>query len=110
MPVRWKDLPIPEYRRRSLEVAFQHLPNFLNGSTAVDDEVVDFTQNGGWRKIDKLFPLLRIHGIPFRQDWMASLRQFTAKVKVSDLPFVWRQQLTLSPRLLRSESLSLQWL
>ena len=83
MSDRWKELPIPKSARHSLQEAFEYLPYFLSKS-ADDDEVVDFTQNSGWRKIDKLFPLLR--GLSRLTGWMQSLSQYTAKMKVSDLP------------------------
>ena len=87
MPNRWEKLPIPESSRRSLELALEFLPDYLSESTGVDDEVVDFTEKGGWRKIDKLFPLLmRFNSSLDWEDWTEPLRRFTVDVKVSDLP------------------------
>ena len=92
MPDRWEDLPIPEPSRLPLKIAVRVLPFFLSKTTAIDDEVVEFTRNGGWRKLDSLFPLLcglaETDGVPigYFEGWIQSLRQFTANVKVSDLP------------------------
>ena len=93
-PERWEEIPLPHSLMESLSIAFDVLPFSLSKSATVDDEVADFTQNGGWRKIDKLFPLLPIrvdgwllyHGVKFCENWIASLRHCTAHVKVSDLP------------------------
>ena len=88
MPDTWKELPLQESPKLSLAIAVRHLPFFLSKSTAVDDEVAQFTQNGGWRKLDKLRCLIDWMPSPTRycEGWIASLRQFTTNVKVRDLP------------------------
>jgi hypothetical protein len=50
-----------------------------------DDEVVGFTQNGGWRKVDNLLPLL--HPVEtsfceFRGIWIRAVRNFSDHPKV----------------------------
>ena len=89
MPDRWRQLPLAESPRTSLRIAVEILPFSLRKSAAVDDEVADFTQNGGWHKIDKLFPLLLSgSSIPasFCGGWIADLRRFTTNMKVSGVP------------------------
>ena len=116
MPDSWEDVPLPESSKGSLRVAVGVLPFFLRKSVAVDDEVDHFTQNGGWRKLDKLFPLLRRNvakfpseiAVGYCEEWIACLRQFTAEAEVSDSFLVWRKQLTLFPCLLRSGGLRLR--
>ncbi|RXW18418.1 hypothetical protein EST38_g7431 [Candolleomyces aberdarensis] len=85
VPDKWEELPLPESARRALEKAVELLPFFLSrASVALDDEVADFTQNGGWRKIDVLFLLLwtQMHWTNGRfKGWIASLRQFTNNLK-----------------------------
>jgi hypothetical protein len=49
------------------------------------DEVVDFTQNGGWQKINTFFPLLFSEGGSPFEHWMNPLRSSTERLKVSSL-------------------------
>ncbi|KAJ2935590.1 hypothetical protein H1R20_g1506, partial [Candolleomyces eurysporus] len=59
LSAEWEDLPLPKLHRRSLQEAVEDLPSFLSAVDAIDDdEVVAFTQNGGWQKINSLLPLL----------------------------------------------------
>ncbi|KAJ2917298.1 hypothetical protein MD484_g3128, partial [Candolleomyces efflorescens] len=57
LPAKLGEIPL---LRRCLEDAVDNLPHFLaSPTTALDDEeVVGFTQNGGWQKVDKLIPPL----------------------------------------------------
>ena len=93
VPDSWEQLSLPETARRSLKIAVEALPYFLSSTaTALDDEVTDFTQNGGWHKIDSLSPLV------FRvtdhwtsgelANWIGTLRQFLDNVKVGDFPLL----------------------
>ncbi|RXW13665.1 hypothetical protein EST38_g12189 [Candolleomyces aberdarensis] len=85
LPAKWEDLPLPKLYRRSLKEAVECLPNFLKGALAIDDEeVVSFTQNGGWQKINNLLPLLhRLGGwlCDYFDEWIGSLQRFTDPLK-----------------------------
>jgi hypothetical protein len=39
-------------------MALHFLPSFLAGAASMDDELIEFTQNQGWHKIDKFLPLV----------------------------------------------------
>jgi hypothetical protein len=73
--------------RRSLKEAVQKLPTFLRHAPALDDEeVVGFTQNGGWQRITNLLPLL--FGFMFGTEcsfvtWTENLHYFADHLKVS---------------------------
>ncbi|KAJ2929821.1 hypothetical protein H1R20_g7267, partial [Candolleomyces eurysporus] len=86
VPDKWEGLPLPESPKHSLAKAIELLPFFLSRATvALDDEVADFTRNGGWRKIDNLFDLLCTPKGWLAESfkgWITSLRQFTDDVKV----------------------------
>jgi hypothetical protein len=58
----------------------------LSRAHAIDDEVVGFTQNGGWQKIDTVLPL--VYGLNrfMPRTWMDNLRCFANNLKVSHLP------------------------
>ena len=47
-PDRWEDLPLPKSLRYSLKTAVELLPFSLSNAVDIDDEVVAFTQKGGW--------------------------------------------------------------
>ncbi|KAJ2924165.1 hypothetical protein H1R20_g12930, partial [Candolleomyces eurysporus] len=85
LPARWEELPLPKLYRRSLEDAVDGLPSFLGGANAIDgDEVVRFTQNGGWQKIDSLLPLLHRKSGYISGDfegWVMDLGNFTDLLK-----------------------------
>ncbi|KAJ2917319.1 hypothetical protein MD484_g3113, partial [Candolleomyces efflorescens] len=83
LPAKWKELPLSELQRGCLKAAVKGLPGFLaSPTTALDDEVVGFTQNGGWQKVDKLFPLL-VYSEPdlFREFWSSEVHQVFDKLK-----------------------------
>jgi hypothetical protein len=61
--------------------AIWYLPEFLNRAHAIDDEVVEFTEKGGWQKIDDV--LLRVVSRYVLDEWIGSLRHFTSALKVS---------------------------
>ena len=53
----WDELPEPSKAQlSSMRMAIHFLPSFLAGAAPMDDELIDFTQNHGWHKIDKLLP------------------------------------------------------
>ena len=88
VPAKWDDLPLPALYKRSLDEAILDVPWFLCNYPA-DDEVVGFTQNGGWQKINNLLPLR------YREDtwlfrmfgpWINGLQNFTDHLKVSHSP------------------------
>ncbi|RXW14626.1 hypothetical protein EST38_g11225 [Candolleomyces aberdarensis] len=83
LPAKWEELPLPELYRRSLQEAVEDLPSFLNGAPATDEEVVGFTQNGGWQKINNLLPLLYFKQERFYggDDWMGALQNLTDRLK-----------------------------
>ncbi|RXW20301.1 hypothetical protein EST38_g5562 [Candolleomyces aberdarensis] len=85
LPAEWEELPLPELYRESLQEAVEDLPSFLNGAPAIDDEeVIGFTQNGGWQKINNLLPLLYRPDRWFCKnfdDWIGSLQKFTNCLK-----------------------------
>ncbi|RXW20303.1 hypothetical protein EST38_g5560 [Candolleomyces aberdarensis] len=84
LPAEWDELPLPKLYRRSLEEAVDDLPSFLSGVHAIDDEVVHFTQNGGWQKINSLLPPLYRTGRYFStssRNWIVNLRGFTDRLK-----------------------------
>jgi hypothetical protein len=71
-----------------VEEAVQVLPFFLTSAqTALDDgEVVGFTQNGGWQKVDNLVPLLyRFKGwFSYHcENWISAVREISDCLKVS---------------------------
>ena len=92
MPDGWEELPLPESPRLSLRVAVWLLPHILGlAETALfENELVAFTQNGGWHKLDKLLPPAYHAAYPgpnLRADWkqwIGDLRGFTDGFKVSD--------------------------
>jgi hypothetical protein len=57
-----------------------------------DDEVVDFTQNGGWQKINNLLVLLYRYSRWFRDQpfgsWISCLQGISDRLKVSHFPCV----------------------
>ncbi|RXW13666.1 hypothetical protein EST38_g12188 [Candolleomyces aberdarensis] len=80
LPAKWEELPLLKLYRDSLKEAVEDLPSFLNSAPAIDDEeVVGFTQNGGWQKINNLLPLLYFVHTQFYggDSWMGALRNFT---------------------------------
>ncbi|KAJ2921761.1 hypothetical protein H1R20_g15330, partial [Candolleomyces eurysporus] len=83
LPAEWEELPLPELYRRSLMETVEDLPSFLRGIHAIDDEVVRFTENGGWHKINNLLPLLRFTGYLSYSfdDWIGALHHFTDRLK-----------------------------
>ncbi|KAJ2925040.1 hypothetical protein H1R20_g12043, partial [Candolleomyces eurysporus] len=60
LPDEYQDLSV--FHRRGLEQAVRKLSFFLQGETTLDDNVVDFTENRGWHKLDKLLPLFNSLG------------------------------------------------
>jgi hypothetical protein len=63
--------------------AIQYLPLFLKRAHAIGDEVVEFTEKGGWQKIDDA--LLRVtggYGSDLTQ-WTRILGHFTWALEVS---------------------------
>ncbi|KAJ2918711.1 hypothetical protein MD484_g1710, partial [Candolleomyces efflorescens] len=82
IPDTWEQLPLPRAHQRSLRESVKGLPFFLWGINDIENEIVEFTQKGGWDRIDKLMPLLfrgRISGLLFKfEDWREHLRQFSA--------------------------------
>ena len=70
VPDTWDELPLSHSHRAALKLAIYELPLFLrlatatmarpqNNRTAIDDEVAEFTHKDGWRKLDKVLPLVR---------------------------------------------------
>ncbi|RXW18416.1 hypothetical protein EST38_g7433 [Candolleomyces aberdarensis] len=58
MPDRWEELPLPKSPWDSSRAVIERLAFSLStAASALDHEVADFTQKGGWEKIDKLLPL-----------------------------------------------------
>jgi hypothetical protein len=57
--------------------------------TSIEEEVVDFTEMGGWHKFDKLLSLL--YGNPMPDDeiewYVPKLRRAAENLKASVLPF-----------------------
>jgi hypothetical protein len=51
----------------------------------IDDEIVGFTQNGGWQKLENLWPLMiDMNSIGRRlQDWMDTVQIVFDNLKVS---------------------------
>jgi hypothetical protein len=51
-----------------------------------EDEVVGFTQNGGWQKVDNLVPLLYHFDhwfFSYRGAWISAVREISDRLKVS---------------------------
>jgi hypothetical protein len=70
--------------------AVEDLPVLLNYAPVIDDEVVGFTQKGGWQKINNLLPLL--YGpdtwlFNSFDGWIDALHDFTDRLKVSHPSF-----------------------
>jgi hypothetical protein len=62
------------------------LPFSLRNVPDIDAEVVSFTQNGGWQKIDAIWPLLYSRSVWLRRlfaRWTDSLRDVADRLKVS---------------------------
>ena len=86
---KWEKLPLPERSKRALQEAIKFLPFFLRDADGIDGEVFDFTQKGGWQKLDTLLPLLyRSTGWSGRP-WISHLGLVLDELKVSDLSFLW---------------------
>ncbi|KAJ2921769.1 hypothetical protein H1R20_g15327, partial [Candolleomyces eurysporus] len=85
LPAKWEDLPLQKLYRDSLEEAIEDLPSFLSAVDAIDDdEVVAFTQNGGWQTINSLLPLMFPQSRYLRVDfnhWIRDLQSFTDGLK-----------------------------
>ncbi|KAJ2926462.1 hypothetical protein H1R20_g10636, partial [Candolleomyces eurysporus] len=84
LPAKWKELPLPVLQRCSLKAAVEDLPTILCIARDSDDEVFEFTQNGGWQKMDNLLPLLyRSNGWFFRDFdvWIERLNHYASKLK-----------------------------
>ena len=82
----WDELSLPELYKRSLKEAVQDLPCFLYNYPANDEEVVSFTQNGGWQKIDYLLPVLYRSSTWFFnafEFWIGPLCKFSDGLQVS---------------------------
>lgn len=55
----WEELPEPHKAHlSSMRMALHFLPLLLAGAAPMDDELIEFTQNDGWRKIDEFLPLV----------------------------------------------------
>ncbi|KAJ2925065.1 hypothetical protein H1R20_g12041, partial [Candolleomyces eurysporus] len=83
LPAKWEELTLPAIDRSSLRLAVLALPLFLNGATSMSGEVSEFTQNGGWQKINNLVPLIyRLEGWLFQQfyDWINPLELFADRL------------------------------
>ncbi|RXW19405.1 hypothetical protein EST38_g6439 [Candolleomyces aberdarensis] len=85
LPAKWEQLPLPALSKHSLREAVEDLPSFLNGADGIDDdEILAFTQNGGWQKINNLLPLLYRPGrylSNYFQDWIGALRNLTDRLE-----------------------------
>ncbi|KAJ2929823.1 hypothetical protein H1R20_g7264, partial [Candolleomyces eurysporus] len=85
LPAQWDELPLPVLHRRLLRETLEDLAPFLSHAPALgDDEVVGFTQTGGWQKINDLLPLLyRLGQWLFIQfmDWVRLLDRFADDMK-----------------------------
>jgi hypothetical protein len=69
--------------------AIQSLPCLLRHVTTIDGEVKDFTQNGGWRKMNSLIPLLYDVGtwrLGYFGPWLDWLRELAHSLEVSGFP------------------------
>ncbi|KAJ2936749.1 hypothetical protein H1R20_g335, partial [Candolleomyces eurysporus] len=94
VPDTWDEPSLQKPYSVSLEVAVYQLPMFLCLTSAIDDEVADFTNKDGWAKLDDVLPqvyhrsqreverhsqyevdLLSGHW----SDWIYYLRQFAEK-------------------------------
>ena len=91
VPAKWEELPFPELNKRSLKEAVEYLPYFLNKASAIDDEVIRFTQSGGWQKMNNMLPPLYRSGrwlFGHFYEWISRLSEFTDNLGVSDYPFL----------------------
>jgi hypothetical protein len=85
---KWEELPLSELHRCCLAEAVENLPFFFTSPHAAldDDEVVSFTQNGGWQKVDSLLPPLFISGyfdVMYYEEWINILHQLSNHLQVS---------------------------
>jgi hypothetical protein len=78
-PTKWEELPLPALHIRN---AVRHLARFLARAHDIDEEVVDFTENGGWQKIESVLPLMFNCHLRLKS-WIQCLRHFTSALKVS---------------------------
>jgi hypothetical protein len=69
--------------------AVKFLPFFLRNAPGLDDELVAFTQDGGWHKIDRLLPFTNSGGwsFDFREGWLNDVGWLADNCEVSDLIF-----------------------
>ncbi|RXW12278.1 hypothetical protein EST38_g13576 [Candolleomyces aberdarensis] len=82
LPTNWEELPIPKPQRNYLGVAVVVLPFALNGATADEVGLGDFTNKAGWSKLDKLMPLytdLKVANT--YMDWITDIGYFNDKLK-----------------------------
>ncbi|RXW17384.1 hypothetical protein EST38_g8474 [Candolleomyces aberdarensis] len=85
LPDAWDEPSLPKPYSFSLEVAVYQLPTFLCLTTAIGDEVADFTKKDGWAKLDKHeVDFLRIHW----SNWIYCLRRFAEKNVTDQKPDV----------------------
>ena len=85
VPAKWDDLPLPALYKCSLDEAILDVPWFLCNYPA-DDEVVGFTQNGGWQKINNVLVLLYRYSKWFRGafgTWISCFQEISDRLKVS---------------------------
>ncbi|KAJ2915217.1 hypothetical protein MD484_g5212, partial [Candolleomyces efflorescens] len=83
LPAKLGELPLSELHRSCLKNAVDDLPRLLASPTTAldDDEVVGFTQNGGWQKVDKLLPLVILHPPYYIDFWYPSVHLVSDKLK-----------------------------
>ncbi|KAJ2913265.1 hypothetical protein MD484_g7156, partial [Candolleomyces efflorescens] len=88
LPAKWERLALSEWSRNCLKCAISDMPRFLaSPNTAIADHdggVVSFTANGGWQKVDKLFPLLMVGPSMTRfcrRGWFPSIHEVSDKLR-----------------------------
>ena len=79
-----KDPSLPALHRDCLGEVVKYLPFCLRSIPGIDNDVVGFTRNSGWQKIDDLMPSLVCSDdcIQFG-DWIDALRDLTEHLEVS---------------------------
>ena len=85
VPATWAELPLPQTHKDALDLAVAFLTLFLRLATtsAIGEEVADFTHKAGWSKFDKL---LGYGGLTLNA--IEQLRLLAADLIVGGFPFL----------------------
>jgi hypothetical protein len=69
-----------------MQMAVGNLTYYLC-ETSIEEEIVDFTEMGGWHKVDKLLPLVYDQSDEMLESWVSDIREAADNLKASGLSF-----------------------